>query len=156
MTFDDTDVNLIRRLQRDARTTFVDIAKENGFSVDALIKRYQRLERRGIVRGTTILIDPRRIGFNCPANFQINAEATHVPEIIQKITTEPGVVFCTKSIGMENVFAIVVLKDLSELSTLREKIKSLPYVRDVKTSIWVDDLMICPENFELDGLKKVA
>jgi Lrp/AsnC family transcriptional regulator for asnA, asnC and gidA len=156
MTFDETDINIIRSLQRDARTTFIEIAKENGFSVDAIIKRYKRLEKRGIIRGATILLDPRRIDLNCPASLQISVVAIHVTEIIKNLRNQPGVVFCTQSMGMENVFAIVVLKDLSELNALREEIKSLRHVKDVKTSIWVDDVLLCPENFELQGIKEVA
>jgi Lrp/AsnC family transcriptional regulator for asnA, asnC and gidA len=156
MPFDETDINIIRRLQRDARTTFIEIAKENGFSVDAIIKRYRRLSKRGVIRGETILLDPRRIDLNCPASLQISVEAIHVADVLKELRKQPGVVFCTQSMGMENVFAIVVLKDLSELNALREKTKSLQHVKDVKTSIWVDEILLCPENFELDGIKEVA
>jgi hypothetical protein len=42
---------------------------------------------------------------------------------------------------------------MKELNNLKEEIKGTPYVRDVKTSIWVEDVLLCPENFELEGLK---
>jgi Lrp/AsnC family transcriptional regulator, regulator for asnA, asnC and gidA len=156
MHFDDIDINIIRSFQRDVRVTFIEIAKENNFSVDAIIKRYKRLEKQGIIRGETILVDPRRIDLNCSASLQVSVEASHVIEIINQLRKQPGVVFCTQSMGMENVFAIVVLKDLNELNALHEEIKSLKHVKDIKTSIWVDELLLCPENFELEGLKEVA
>ncbi len=56
--------------------------------------------------------------------------------------------------GMQSVFAVTALRDMKELNSLRETIKGLPNVRDVKTSIWVGDILLCPENFELDGLKE--
>jgi hypothetical protein len=67
---------------------------------------------------------------------------------------QPGVVFCTPSMGMQNIFAIAVLKDMRELNLLRESIKGFTYVKDLKTSIWVDDVLLCPENFELERLKE--
>ena len=66
---------------------------------------------------------------------------------------QPGVLFATQSMGTQNVFAVILLKSMRELNALIEKIKTLPDVRDVKTSIWVDDILLCPENFELEGLK---
>ncbi len=42
----------------------------------------------------------------------------------------------------------------AEIKAHIEKIKALPNVRDVKTSIWVEDILLCPENFELEGLKR--
>jgi Lrp/AsnC family leucine-responsive transcriptional regulator len=67
MKFDETDVRIIRNLQRDARTNFADIAAGCGVSVDTIIKRFQRLRRNGVVRGTTILLDPRHFDLGCPA-----------------------------------------------------------------------------------------
>jgi DNA-binding Lrp family transcriptional regulator len=153
MKFDDTDIRVIRNLQRDARTNFADIAKECNVSVDTIIKRFQRLEKHGVVKGTTILLDPRHLGLDCPASLEINVEPSHAKEVIEQVRKQSGIVFCTQSIGKENVFAVIVLKSMRELNALIEKIKALQNVRDVKTSIWVDDILLCPENFELEGLK---
>ena len=79
MKFDETDIRIIRNLQRDARTSFADIAAECGVSVDTIIKRFQRLRKNGVVRGTTILLDPRHFGLECPASFEISVEPVRVP-----------------------------------------------------------------------------
>jgi DNA-binding Lrp family transcriptional regulator len=153
MKFDDTDIRVIRNLQRDARTNFADIAKECGVSVDTIIKRFQRLEKHGVVRGTTILLDPHHLGLDYPASLELNVEPVHAAEVVDQVRRQPGVVFCTQSMGAQNVFAVILLKSMRELNALIEKIKTLPDVRDVKTSIWVEDILLCPENFELEGLK---
>jgi Lrp/AsnC family transcriptional regulator for asnA, asnC and gidA len=153
LKFDDTDVRILRNLQKDARTNFADIAKECGVSVDTIIKRFQRLRRNGVVKGTTILLDPRHLGLDCLASLEINVEPVRVAEVVDQMREKPGVVFCTPSMGKENVFAITVLRGMKELNNLKEEIKGTPYVRDVKTSIWVEDVLLCPENFELEGLK---
>jgi Lrp/AsnC family transcriptional regulator, regulator for asnA, asnC and gidA len=154
MKFDDTDLRIVRNLQRDARTNFADIAKECGVSVDTIIKRFQRMRRNGVIKGTTILIDPRRFGFDCPASLEIDVDPVRVAEVVEQTRRQPGVVFCTPSMGMRNVFAVVVLRGMKDLNALIEDVKALPYVRDVKASIWVEDILLCPENFELEGLKE--
>jgi DNA-binding Lrp family transcriptional regulator len=156
MKFDETDVRIIRNLQRDARTNFADIAAECSVSVDTIIKRFQRLRRNGIVRGTTILIDPRHFGLDCPASLEISVEPVRVAVVVEQLRKQRGIVFCTPSVGEQNVFAVVVLEGMNELNVLIEKIKAFTDVRDVKTSIWVEDILLCPENFELEGLKEVA
>ena len=155
MKFDETDIRIIRNLQRDARTNFADIAKECSVSVDTIIKRFQRLRRNGVVRGTTILLDPRHFGLECPASLEISVEPVHVNAIVDELRKKIGVVFCTPSVGMQNIFAVVVLPGMKELNTLIENIKAIPDVNDVKTSIWVEDILLCPENFELEGIKGV-
>jgi DNA-binding Lrp family transcriptional regulator len=153
MKFDDTDIRIIRNLQRDARTNFAEIAKECDISVDTIIKRFQRLRRNGVIRGTTILLDPRHFGLECPASLEISVEPVQVTDVVEKLRRKPGVVFCTPSVGMQNIFAVVVLPGMKELNILIEAIKALPDVNDVKTSIWVEDILLCPENFELEGIK---
>ncbi len=152
LKFDETDIRILRDLQKEARTNFADIAKECGVSVDTIIKRFQRLQKNGVVKGTTILLDPRHLGFNTITSLELNVDPVHVPEVIDQMKKQQGVVFCTPSMGMHNVFAVTVLKSMTEFNTLKEAIKNLSYVRDVKTSIWVEDILLCPENFELERL----
>ena len=154
MRFDEVDINILRNLQRDARTNFADIAKECGVSVDTIIKRFQRMKRNGIVKGTTILLDPRHLGFGCLASLELGIEPLHVPEVVEQMRRQQGVAFCSPSVGAYNVFAVAILMSLDELNSLKDTIKSINWVREVKTSIWVDEVQLCPENFELEGMLK--
>ena len=154
LKFDDTDSRIIRNLQRDARTNFASIAKECGVSVDTIIKRLEKLQRFGAVKGTTILINPRMTGYDGLASMEINAEPIHVNEVVAQMRKILGVTFCTPTMGVHNIFAVAICPSVKELNSLRESVKLLPYVRDVKTSIWIEDVLLCPENFELDQLKK--
>jgi len=151
---DDIDINIIRALQKDARTNFADIAKNCGVSVDTISKRFKRLRRTGIARGTTVLLNPKSFGYDCVASFGIRVDYPHVGEVIDFIGKIPEVVFCTQSMGTHNIFAIVVLKNVGRLGQVKEVIKGHPMVREVATSIWVDEILLCPENFELEHLKK--
>ena len=156
MKFDETDIRVIRSLQRDARTNFADIAGKCGVSVDTIIKRFQRLKKTGIIKGTTILLDPRHLGLECVASLEIGVDPKQVDEIVNSLREEPGVIFCTPSVGMQNVFAIVALGNVNELNALIERAKAHTDVKVVTTSIWAEDILLCPENFELEGLKEAA
>jgi len=71
---DEIDVNIIRVLQRDARTNFADIAKDSGVSIDTISKRFKKMKRAGIIRGTTVLLNPKSFGYDCVASFGIRVD----------------------------------------------------------------------------------
>lgn len=151
---DETDVNVIRALQEDARANFADIAKSCKVSVDTISKRFGRLRRAGVVRGTTVLLNPKSFGSDCVASFGIRVEYPHVEDVVDFIERMPGVVFCCPSMGRHNIFAIAVLENVGRLGQLKESIQGHPMVREVATSIWVDEILLCPKNFEFEQAKK--
>ena len=151
---DEIDVSIIRALQKDARTNFADIAKDCGVSVDTISKRFKRMIRAGVARGTTILLNPKSFGYDCVASFGIRVDYPHVEEVVNFVEKIPEVVFCTPSMGTHNIFAIAVLKNVGRLGQVKESIKGHPMVREVTASIWVDEILLCPENFEFEHLKK--
>jgi len=154
LKIDEIDVSIIRALQKDARTNFADLAKDCSVSVDTISKRFKRMKRTGVARGTTVLLNPKSFGYDCVASFGIRVDYPHVEEVIDFIKKTPEVVFCTPSLGRHNIFAIAVLKNVGRLGQVKESIKGHPMVREVAASIWVNEILLCPENFEFEHFKK--
>jgi len=153
---DEIDVSVLRFLQRDARANFADIAKNCHVSIDTISKRFKRLKKAGVVRGTTILLNPKSFGFDCVASFGIRVDYPHVQEAIEFIRKIPEMVFCSAAMGRHNIFALAVLKNVGRLSQVKETIKGHPMVDEVVASIWIDEILLCPENFEFEQLKRKA
>jgi DNA-binding Lrp family transcriptional regulator len=151
---DQTDVCIIRALQKDARTSFAKIAGTCKISVDTVSKRFSKLLETGVARGTSVLLNPKSFGFDCVASLGIRVDYPHVEDVVAFVEKIPEIVFCTSSMGRDNIFAIGVLKNVGRLSQVKEHIQGHPKVTDVTTSIWVDDILLCPENFEFDYLKQ--
>jgi DNA-binding Lrp family transcriptional regulator len=152
MKIDETDVAILRALQLDARTKYTDIAKQCGVSVDTIIKRFRKLRRNDLVKSTTILLDPRMFGREVIANFSIDAEPACIEEVIGFLDEQDGVVFATHSMGSYDVFAVAMKRNMNEMNALKETIQSHTKVNDVQTNIWVDQFLLCPQNFELEPL----
>lgn len=150
---DEMDINIIRALQKDARTNFSDIAKKCGVSTDTISKRFKKIKRTGVARGTTVLLNPKSFGYDCVASFGIHVEYSHVEEVADFIGKMPDVVFCTASMGRHTILAIAIVKNVGKLSQLKESIKGHPMIREITTSIWVNEILLCPENFEFNHLK---
>jgi len=151
---DEIDITIIRTLQKDARANFADIAKKCGKSTDTISKRFKRMRKANIIRGTTVLLDPKSFGHDCIASLGIDAVHPHLKEVVEWIESIPETIFCTTSMGKHDIFCIVVLKNVGRLSQVKDLIKGHPMVREVTTSIWVDEILLCPENFEFEYHKK--
>jgi len=151
---DEIDIAIIRALQRDARANFADIARDCGVSTDTISKRFRKMKRTGIIRGTTILLNPKSFGHDCIAIIGIDVSYPHLEKVVELIRRIPEIVFCTTSMGKHDIFCIAVLRNIGRLSQVKDLIKGNPVVREVTTSIWVDEILLCPENFEFDHLKK--
>jgi DNA-binding Lrp family transcriptional regulator len=57
----EVDFKIIRELQMDARKSFTDIARELGVSVNFVSYRFKRLRESGIIKGSTLILNFKRI-----------------------------------------------------------------------------------------------
>jgi Lrp/AsnC family leucine-responsive transcriptional regulator len=59
---DDLDLRIVALLLKDARTPAAQIAEQIGLSRPAVADRLDKLERQGVIRGTTAVVDPLALG----------------------------------------------------------------------------------------------
>jgi Lrp/AsnC family transcriptional regulator for asnA, asnC and gidA len=154
---DETDISIINKLTQDARTSFRRIAKELGISPDTVINRYAALQKQGVIRGSTIVINPREIGYQAMAVFMIDTSPTlplakdQTPAdsslILAKLIRMPSILVGTKTVGDHDLLAIGVAKDFEHLIMLRNNITAIPGVKDLEVSYWVERQEICPKYF---------
>ena len=59
---DDLDVRIVESLLRDGRAPAAQIAEQIGLSRPAVADRIEKLERQGVIRGTTAVVEPQAFG----------------------------------------------------------------------------------------------
>jgi Lrp/AsnC family leucine-responsive transcriptional regulator len=64
---DDLDRRILQILLRDGRTPAAQIAEEIGLSRPAVADRIEKLERQGVIRGTTVVVEPASLGLHVTA-----------------------------------------------------------------------------------------
>jgi len=146
---DERDVKILRVLEKNARNSFAEIARDLGVSIDTVTKRYRKMLGMGVLKRTTILLDPRMLGVETIASLELDIDYSRVDELVERIRGVPRIVFCTPSLGRKDIFAIAFLESVEELSRINFQLKGFEGVREVKSSIWIEDYMLCPENFDL-------
>jgi DNA-binding Lrp family transcriptional regulator len=101
-----------------------------------------------------VLLNPKSFGCDCVASFGIRVEYSHTNEVVQFLEKMPEIVFSTATMGRHNIFAIAIVKNVGKLSQTKEIIQGHPKVREITTSIWVNEILLCPENFDLEQMMR--
>jgi Lrp/AsnC family transcriptional regulator for asnA, asnC and gidA len=154
LRIDQIDITIIRALQKDARVTFSSIARECGVSTDTISKRFRKMKKTGVIKGTTILLNPKSFGYEYVGSFGVDINYPHLRDVVESIRKIPEIIFCNTSMGKHDIFCIAVLKNVRLLGKVKDIIKGYPSVKEVTTNIWIDEILLCPENFELKHLER--
>ena len=154
---DETDLLIIKRMTEDARISFRKIARELGVSPDTIISRYKTLQEKGVIRGSTVVINPKKIGYHGMAVFMIDASPTHILAteatptesslILEKLIQMRNIILSTKTVGDHDLLAIGVARDFEHLITMGADIAKIPGVKDLRVSFWVEKAELCPKYF---------
>jgi len=157
MKMDETDLFIIKRMTEDARVSFRKIARELGVSPDTVISRYETLQEKGVIRGSTVVINPKKIGYHGMAVFMIDASPTHILAteatptesslILEKLIQMRNIILATKTVGDHDLLAIGVARDFEHLVMIGDDIANIPGVKDLRVSFWVEKAELCPKYF---------
>lgn len=154
---DEIDMHIIKKLTDDARISFRKIAEELKISADTVISRYRKLQENGVIQGSTVVINPRKVGYHCTAAFLIDASPPHIlgnevdPNdsslILDRLISMPNIILATKTVGDHDLLAIGVARDFKHLIYIGNNIAGIPGVKDMQVSFWVEKSSLCPKYF---------
>ncbi|MEU9335561.1 Lrp/AsnC family transcriptional regulator [Streptomyces sp. NPDC048290] len=129
---DAVDRMVIRRLQRDGRTSYTDLGKEVGLSAPAVRARVQRLRDRGLLQVAAVT-DPLKVGLPVMALLGVKVDGD-VREVVRALERLDPVIYLVSTAGSFDVFAEVVCRTMDELSTLiNDGVRAAPGVRAVES-----------------------
>ncbi|HXO18517.1 MAG TPA: Lrp/AsnC family transcriptional regulator [Thermoanaerobaculia bacterium] len=71
---DGHDIEILKILQQNARTSNAEIARQLGMAPSAILERIRKLEARGVIRGYEARIEPAALGLNLLAYVFVRSE----------------------------------------------------------------------------------
>jgi Lrp/AsnC family transcriptional regulator for asnA, asnC and gidA len=152
---DAINAKILRELFKDGRKNFTEIAKECNTSKDVIAKRYKRMESQGVIVGATIQNSCACTGSDFISGISIKTQphkADNVFKLLQKIPH----VFDVYHVGISpSLSALVTLKTIEELDSVKQSIKALPFVLEVDTRVWTG-IRNTPENLSILPLQETA
>ena len=119
-----SDSELLFALRENERFSFVNLAKKFGVTETAIRKRIRSLEKKGIIKGYTINIDYKKLGFDITAIIGIDTLPEKLFQIIEDLKKEDVISIYTSS-GDHMLLIEKCFKNTSELQkyiwTLQKK-----------------------------------
>ena len=138
---DETDYKILRILLDDAKLSYQEIGEKVSLSQGAVHARVKKMESSGIIVGSSIKIDVKRLGWDISAFLGIFLEK---PELYDHAKSElmqiPEVVSINYTTGNYSMFVKLVCRDTTHLrDVLAERIQKLPGIQRTETIISLDE-----------------
>ncbi len=140
---------------KDGRKDFGDIAKECGVSRKTIWKHYNRLEKTGIIVGSTIRLNHRSYGYSEIVDMFVTTESPQVEQKMSEVKRNSRFHHFINYLPKNKWIVKLKLRNLSELDQIKERVRQAMSALDIKTEVWTD-LKNIPENlsFGLPNEKK--
>lgn len=129
------DTQILTMLQKDARISNAEIARQVDLAPSAVLERLRKLEERGVIQGYEAKIDPRQVGLGLTVFVSVRTSECGggVDEALAAI---PEVLEVHDVAGEDCYLIKVRTKDTEDLGRLlREKIKLIPKVLGTRTTV---------------------
>lgn len=135
MSLDQTDVKVLETLTLDSRLSSRQIAKQCGLSVGTVLSRIKRLEKEGIIKGYSVLLDHERLGYELTVVSEITVSKGRLLEVENEIARLPNVCCVYDVTGLIDAVIIAKFKNREDLGKFTKRLLSLPFVERTNTHV---------------------
>ncbi|MFT4891969.1 MAG: Lrp/AsnC family transcriptional regulator for asnA, asnC and gidA [Halobacteriales archaeon] len=118
MQLDDTDREILRILQEDARTPFSEIARRIDMSSATVHDRVNRMKENGVITGYHAEVDPKAVGYDVSAVVGFRVEQGRETAVLDRLSDVDGMQEIHLTTGDWDVIAKLFVADAEELKQL--------------------------------------
>ena len=138
---DDTDKEILRILQFNAKTSLKDIEEKVGLSTTSIKKRIDRLIEKQVIKQYVALIDCRHLGYREMVMASLRLNSSHpIKKVKEQIETMEKIKFAYVITGDYPIFVMAKCLDHGDSMEIIENLRNLPGVEEVKTQIVLDKI----------------
>lgn len=129
--FDNLDLKILHSLTANARTPYLEIAREYGVSGAAVHQRVQRLMQNHVIIGSECRIDPSTVGYDTCAYVGIFLrDPSQFNDVVDALEKIPEVVECHFTTGQYDIFIKLYARNNDHLlHLLQNQIQALGLAR---------------------------
>lgn len=126
-SIDALDLKILRMVAEDARTPFLEVARECGVSGAAVHQRVQKLINLGVIKGSEFIVNPESVGYGTCAFVGIFLKnPSDFDDVVEALQTIPEVVECHYTTGNYDMFIKVYARDNHHLlSIIHDRLQPL-------------------------------
>lgn len=137
LKLDDLDFQILNILFTDSRTPFLEIARQCDVSGGTIHVRMKKMEDLGIIKGTKLIVDPSKLGYDVCCFIGIHLEkASCFNSVLEEMKKINEIVELHYTTGSYSILMKVLCKNMSHLQDLiMNKIQSIDGVQSTNTFI---------------------
>ena len=137
---DDVDKQILQFLIENTRTPFTEIAKKMNVSAGTIHVRVKKMEEAGIIKGTTLIVDYGRMGYDFIAYVGILLTKSNKTEnVMAKLREIPNVTVASVISGKYNIFCKIRARDTSDAKEVIYRIDDIEDVMRTESMISLEE-----------------
>lgn len=139
MSFDATDIRILKILQEDSERTIKSIAEELGLSTTPIFERIKRLKKQGYIKNYVALLNHKKLGLKQIVFVAITLQGhtrAYLEKFVKQINDFPEVIECHRVSGSFDYLLKLVVEDIETYEKfIITKLTLLPYIGSVQSLI---------------------
>ncbi|GLU54431.1 Lrp/AsnC ligand binding domain-containing protein [Dyadobacter frigoris] len=138
---DSTDLRILSLLIENAALPYTEIGKRVFVSGGTVHVRMKKMEQLGIVKGSQLLIDPAKLGWDISAFLGVYLDKSSLYEqVASELERIPEVVNIHYTTGIYSIFVKIVCRDTGHLrEILHDKIQKVNGIQRTETFISLEE-----------------
>ena len=137
---DETDHQILDILIENTRTPFTDIAKKLEISAGTVHVRVKKMEEAGIITGSSLTLDYKKLGYSFIAYVGIFLHKTSQTQfVLERINEIPFVTVAHVTTGKFNIFCKIRARDTSHAKEIIYQIDDIDGVTRTETMISLEE-----------------
>jgi len=114
-TLDEIDVEIIKILQENAKTSYRVIQDKLNISIGTIHNRISKLEKNDIIEGYTLKLNNEKLGYKLTFLIRVNIDGKHTSEILNEISDRPEVCSVFHTTGEQSAALICRFKEAQDV-----------------------------------------
>jgi DNA-binding Lrp family transcriptional regulator len=132
---DEVDRRVLEELLRDSKQSLREIAAKARVSVGTVLARVKRMEKAGVIKDYTVILDYEKLGYELTAVTEITASKGKLLEVDREIAKMPMTCAVYDITGLTDAIVIAKFKNREELSNFTKTLLTIPHVERTNTHI---------------------
>ncbi len=125
---DEIDRNILRILQKDARTSYREIQDKLGISIGTIHNRISKLKKNSVIEGYTLRLNNEKLGYKLTFLIRIDCDGKFTEKILEDLKEIPEVCSIFHTTGEQSAALICRFKESEDVHSFIRELNQKEYI----------------------------
>ena len=140
LAIEELDLQILRVLQQDARSSYRDVARKLKIAVGTVHSRVKKLEDANVIRGFSLNLDYSKLGYAITALILLRAKGKHLRDVESRISKFDNVCVVYDITGEFDIALVAKFDSPASMDKLIKEVLCMDFVERAVTSIVLNNV----------------